>query len=113
MKRLSLPCGEASTRPTTRLNLPAPGGVAELAVAAHLVSLAQGAGDSRVLGQIGNLGREDLVAGEAEDVADTVALAPRHGLGPAIVAVAAHQDLHSWPAGAEGFHDMPQDQGDL
>jgi hypothetical protein len=29
------------------------------------------------------------------------------------VAVAAHQDLHARPAGADGLDDMAQDQGDL
>ena len=66
----------------TALDLPAPGGVAELAVAAHLGALARDPAERRVLGQIGDPGEQDLVAGEAEDVADPVVLAPRHGLVP-------------------------------
>ena len=85
MKRLSLPCGEASTRPITRRSTcQLPGGVAELAVAAHLVALARDPAERRVLGQIGDPGEQDLVAGEAEDVADPVVLAPRHGLVPTV-----------------------------
>src|SRR5688572_24838009 len=60
------------------------GAGAEPAEATDLLGLAQSPSDSRVLDQIGDPGGEDLVAGEAEDVADPVALAPGHGLVPGI-----------------------------
>jgi hypothetical protein len=50
---------------------------------------------------------------KAEDVADPVALAPGHGFMPGIVAVAAHQDLHPGPAGADRLADVAQDESDL
>ena len=77
------------------------------------LALARDPAKRRVLGQIGDPGEQDLVAGEAEDVADPVVLAPRHGLVPTVVAVAAHQDLHSWPAGADGLDDVAQHQGNF
>jgi hypothetical protein len=95
------------------LEPPAPGGVAELAVAAHLVTLARDPAKRRVLGPIGHPGEQHWVAGEAEDVADPVALATGHGLVAGVVAVAADQDLDPRPASADGFHDMAQDEGDL
>jgi hypothetical protein len=58
-----------------------------------------GPGDGRALGEIGDPGREDRAAGEVEDVADPVALAPGHGLVPGVVAVAADQDLDFWASG--------------
>jgi hypothetical protein len=46
-------------------------------------------------------------------VADVLTLAPRHGLGPAVMAVAAHDDLNRRPAGANAANDMAQHQRHL
>lgn len=58
------------------------------------------AGAHRVGGGL-DLRRERSGAGEAEDVVDPVRLAPIHGLGPSIVAVAAQQDPGLGPALAD------------
>jgi hypothetical protein len=81
--------------------------------ATHVLGLALDAAHGGILGELGNAGQQELVAGEAEDVADAVALAPAHGFMPGVVAVAADEDLDPRPADANRFHDMPQDQGDL
>ena len=60
-----------------------------------------------------DLAEQHLVAAEAEDVADPVALQPAHGLGPGIVAVAADQDVDGGPTAANGPDDMAQDEGHL
>ena len=65
------------------LDLPAFRGVAEIAVAADLVALAVEAAERGVLGERADLAQQHRVAGQAEDVADALALAPRHRLGPA------------------------------
>ena len=57
--------------------------------------------------------QQHCVAGEAKDVADALALAPRHRLGPAVVAVAAHQNLDRRPAGADAADHVTQHQGYL
>jgi hypothetical protein len=59
------------------------------------------ASDSDILGEIGDLARHHAVAGKPEDVADTMAFAEGDGFDAAVVAVAADQDLHVRPAGAE------------
>ena len=71
-----------------------------------------GRAHSSVLGQGSDLGERDRVGGEAEDVADPVALAASHGVGPGVVAVAAHQDLDPRPAGAHALDDVAHAQGD-
>ena len=109
MKRLSALGRSLDAADHAALDPPGPGGIAELAVAAHLLGLAQGPGDGRILGQSGDPGQQDLVAGEAEDVADAVLLAPGHGLVPGVVAVDADQDLHARPAGTDGAHHVTQD----
>lgn len=53
------------------------------------------------------------IAGQSEDVADRGALTPRHGLGPAIVAVAAHDDLDLRPPGTQSAHHMAYHQGNF
>ena len=68
---------------TLALNLPAPGRVTERTEAADLVGLALDPAERGVLRQICDLAQQDRVAGEAEDVADPVALQPGHRLGRA------------------------------
>ena len=53
------------------------------------------------------------VAGQAEHVADPVALAPGHRLGPAVVAVAADQDVDLGPAGADAADHVAQHERHL
>src|SRR5437870_1742162 len=99
MKRLSAPCGPASTRATTRRStFQFFGGVEEVAITADLISLTADPSHGGILGEIADPVQQHCVAGEAKDVADTLALAPRHRLGPAVVAVAAHQNLDRRPA---------------
>ena len=61
-----------------------------------------------MLGKIGDLLQQDPIAGEAEDVADPVALHPSHRLGPAVMAVAADQDIDGAPTAADGPHDVAE-----
>ncbi len=93
--------------------VPAFGGVAEIAVAPNLFSLACEATQSGVFGERADLAQQHRIAGEPEDVADTLALAPRHRLGPAVMAVAAHDDLDCRPASADAADDMTQHQRHL
>ena len=58
------------------LDMPASRGIAEGVIAADLFGLSFDPGDGDVLGQGGDLSKQGLVAGEPEDVADPVALAP-------------------------------------
>ncbi len=55
----------------------------------------------RVLGGRADLAQQHRVAGEAEDVADALTLAPRHDLGPSEMTVAARHDVDRRPAGAD------------
>src|SRR5260370_36371216 len=80
------------------LEVPALGGIAELAVAADLVSLTTDPADGGILGEMADPAQQHRVAGEAEDVADALALAPRHRLGPGAMAVAPHHDVDRPPA---------------
>src|SRR6266699_2540026 len=57
--------------------------------------------------------QQHRVAGKAEDVADALALAPRHRLRPGVMAVAAHHDVDRRPAGTDMADDMAQHQGYL
>ena len=114
MKRLSAPWSDASTRAMTRRSaVPGLGGVGELAVAADLRGPALDPPQRRLLGEVRDAPEQHRVAGQAEDVADAVALAPAHGLGPAVVAVAAHQDVDRRPAGADAADHVAQHQRHL
>src|SRR5205814_4117797 len=114
MKRLSAPCGPASTRADdAALDVPAFSGVADVAVAADLFTFARNATEGGVLGEWADLAQQHRIAGEAEDVTDALALAPRHRLGPSVMAVAAHQNLDRRPAGADATDDMAQYQDHL
>src|SRR5260370_39505048 len=92
------------------LDSPAFGGIAEIGPAADLLRFTRDAAEGGVLGERADLTQQHRVAGEAEDVADTLTLAPCHRLGPAIVTVAAHNDLDPRPAGAGLPENLPQYQ---
>jgi hypothetical protein len=81
---------------------PAFGGISEVTVAADLVAFTLEKAESGVLGEGADLAQQHRIAGQAEDVADAVALAPRHRLGPAVMAVAAH---HISTAGQRRWQD--------
>src|SRR5712691_12084772 len=75
--------------------------------------LTRDAAQGSVLGERADLAQQHRVTGKAEDVADALALAPRHRLGPGVMAVAAHQDIDRRPAGMDMADDMAQYQGYL
>src|SRR5439155_9055940 len=113
-KRLSAPWGPASTRAITRRSVSQLcGGIAQFAVAADLAGLAVDPAERGILGETADPAQQHRIAGEAEDVADALALAPRHSLGAGVMAVAAHHDVDRRPAGADMANDVAQDQGHL
>jgi hypothetical protein len=59
------------------------------------------------------MAQQHRVAREAEDIADAVALAPFHRLGPGVVAIATHDNLDRRPARADLADDMAQHQRHL
>src|SRR5665213_1306917 len=106
--------GRLDTGDHSALRDPGLGGVAELGIAAHLaLGGCIEAIQANLLGLCRHAAQQYLVAGQAEDVADPIALAPRHTLRPAVVAVAPDQDIDAWPAGANCAHDVAQHQADL
>src|SRR5258707_371636 len=80
---------------------PAFGGVAELGPSSALVLFALGAAHAEIVGEDADLRMQHVVPGEPEDVIDAVRLAPRHGLGTGIVAIATPADA--------GLGPMPTD----
>ena len=123
MKRLSTPW-PASTRAMTRRSVLSFRGVAQIAVAADALPH-RPSGPRHPRRSQADLAQQHLVAGQAEDVADPIALAPRHGLGPAVMAVAARRfdrpgrrryDRYPGAApatfGPSGVLARPQDGGD-
>ena len=94
-------------------DLPGLGGIAELGVAARLGRRAGEPSHGGGVGQGRDLTEQSLVAGEAEDVADPVPLQPAQGLGPAVVAVAADQDLDPGPVLTDRADEVAQDERDL
>src|SRR3954464_15046855 len=81
--------------------------------AADLLPLAGKTTQSGILGERADLAQQHLVAGQAKDVADTLALAPHHRLGTSVMTVAAHHDIDRRPAGADAADDMAQHQRHL
>src|SRR5580692_460302 len=94
-------------------DVPAFGGITELAIAADLLRLAGEATQGGVFGERTDLPQQHRVDGQPEDVADALALAPRHGLRSAVMAVAADNDLDRRPAGADMADDMAQHERHL
>src|SRR5215212_4112418 len=64
------------------LDAPGLGSIAELGIAANLVGLALNPTEGHLLGKARDVPEQDLVAGQAEDVADPLTLAPAQGLRP-------------------------------
>ena len=93
--------------------MPASRGIAEAVIAADLFRLSLGPGHGSVLSQRRDLSMQSLVAGEPEDVADMMALAPGHGFMPGIVTVAADDDLNPGPAAADRSDQMTNDEENL
>ena len=56
---------------------------------------------------------QHAVAGQAEDVVDAVVLAPRHGLGPSVVAVPPECEPGARPVPADAPHQVLQQGADL
>ena len=71
----------------TAFAAPGTGGVGEDGEAPHPVRAGFGAAHLEVVGHLVGETVQHAVAGQAEDVVDAVVLAPRHGLGPSVVAV--------------------------
>ena len=96
------------------LDFPARGAVAKRTMAPYLfqfgmgIAIHEGASDVALDHAV-----QHRIAGQPEDVADAVALAPCHPLGAAIVVVAADDDLDRRPPGAQGPHDVAEHQGDF
>src|SRR4029453_4148747 len=80
---------------------PALGGVAGLGPGTVLVGPALGPAGAQIVGDGAGPSMEDLVAGQPKHVVDAVGLAPFHGLGSPVVAVAAPADAHVRPGPAE------------
>ena len=90
-----MPCGPASMMPRARTRQALWSGLPEgaslccfssnLAVAARLLALAADPSDRNILGKVSDFAQQHLVAGEAEDVADAIALAPCHGLDATVM----------------------------
>ena len=56
---------------------------------------------------------QHAVAGQAEDVVDAVVLAPRHGLGPSVVAVPPECEPGARPVPADAPHQVLEEGADL
>ena len=56
---------------------------------------------------------EHAVAGEPENVIDAILLAPIHGLGPGVMAVAAPADAGLGPMAAQATGNVLEDGADL
>ena len=117
---MSLPCpfpreewGLDAGDDAALLLFPAFGRVAKVVEAPDFVGVRLGATDGCVLRECCDPAEQHAVAGEAENVADPVALQPGHGLGAGVVAVAADHDLDLRPTGADRLDQMPEDAGDL
>ena len=117
MKRVSVPfwsgfdAGDDASRGRNRPGRPRCCGVIDLAVATHLFGAGFEAPNRDILGEIDDLAQQHAVAGEAEDVADAVALADRDRLDASIMTVAADQDLDARPAGGDLPDDVAQHAG--
>jgi hypothetical protein len=68
-----------------------------------------GAAHAEIIADAADLGMQHVVPGEPEEVIDTVLLAPIHGLGAGIVAVAAPTDAGLWPVPTDLTGHVPDD----
>src|ERR1044072_3788280 len=71
------------------LDDPAFRGIAEITIAPDFLPLAIEATESGILGERADLAQQHLVAGQPEDVADPMALAPHHRLGAAVMCISS------------------------
>ena len=113
MKRVSQPCGPASTRAmmrSTRLQEAAPSWNS-----LNRRSLPPAASARAVVAasRVATWRRSVLVAGQTEDEVHAVSAADVEHLGRAVVAVAADQNLHPGPVGADFTDQTAQMGGDL
>src|SRR4249919_2261975 len=95
---------------------PAPGlgGVMEFLEAADLASARRGLEARRdAFLQAGDMPAERAVGGEAEDVVETVRLAPIEDLRAGVMAVGAKEDLHLRPVGSDRADEAAQKRPDL
>jgi len=93
--------------------VPRAGGVIEAGEAAHLLRAGLGAAHLEIVGDIVGEAVQNGIARQAEDVVDAVFLAPRHGLGSAVVAVSAEGQPGARPVSADAAHRVLQQGADL
>ena len=91
-------CGASAPRGT--------GGVVEGGEAPHLFGAGLGAAHLEVVGDAVCEAVQHGIARQAEDVVDAVLLAPRHGLGPAVVAVSPEGEPGARPVPADAAHQV-------
>src|SRR5829696_7264760 len=89
---MSRPSRVASMRAATRRSRVQDCAAWVVSAKPRTASLSSIARSTRIVGELVDLGRESLRAGEAEDVIDAVRLTPVHDLRPTIVSVPADGD---------------------
>ena len=72
-----------------------------------------GAAHLEVVGDVVCEAVQHAIARQAEDVVDAVVLAPRHGLGPAVVAVSPEGEPGARPVPADAAHQVLEEGADL
>ena len=93
--------------------VPRTGGVVEGGEAPHLFGAGLGAAHLEVVGDAVCEAVQHGIARQAEDVVDAVLLAPRHGLGPAVVAVSPEGEPGARPVPADAAHQVLEEGADL
>ena len=93
--------------------VPRTGGVVEGGEAPHLFGAGLGAAHLEVVGDAVCEAVQHGIARQAEDVVDAVLLAPRHGLGPAVVAVPPECEPGARPVPADAPHQVLEEDADL
>ena len=88
--------------------VPRSGGVIEAGEAAHLVGAGLSVAQLDVVGGLVGEGVQHRIPRQAEDVVDAVVLAPRHRLGPAVMAVAPEGQPGARPVAADAPRQMLQ-----
>ena len=92
---------------------PRAGRVIEAGEAAHPVGADLGAAHPDVVGDLVCKAVQHGIARQAEDVVDAVRLAPRHGLGSAVVAVAPEGEPGARPVPADAAGQVLEEGADL
>ena len=102
-------------QPSHDAALPPPraGGAIEAGEATHPVRAGLGAAQLEIVADLVCKAVQRGVAGQAEDVVDAVRLAPGHGLGPAVVAVAPESQPGARPVPADAAHQVLEEGADL